>query len=680
MSNKLYPKLAISNLKKNKNAFVPFGLSCGMMIAMFYMLASITGQVTDKMFYGARTMKTVLEIGVRICGIFSVAVIFYTNNFLMKKRTRELGLYSILGMEKKHIRKVLFWEICFVGGLSLLCGLAAGILFSKLMFLVLLNILNLETSFRFVVSFIAITETAVLFMGIFLIIILYNQISLLRLKPVNLLNEAKAGEKEPKANWILAAVGFVCLGIGYYIALSAKNPIKAMDSFFLAVLLVILGTYSLFISGSIAILKLLKKQKSFYYHKKHFITVSFMTYRMKQNAAGLANICILSTAVLVVLSSTVSLYLGLENVMRTRYPKDVRTGALYMPNEDDGEENSYDMSLFEKTIDQQCTKYGVEKKNAEGYYSLSLIIGLDHGRLFSVDNQDLNSMRIMEGWVLEDFNRIMNEDYTLKQGEALWFDNFSNKEEQMNTIKIGSFSAKIVNEDKSNIDFEKYSSEQDFGIDGIFLVVPDRETLSELSDAYTEFTYEDYDKEEGTIYPVQYIYDFDLKGDLEQKIPFCNSLREALNDAGIAHVAITEDIFTTRQEILGIYGSLFFVGIFMGILFLLTTALIIYYKQISEGYEDRSLFIILQKVGMSKGEVKKVIHSQILSIFFLPILLAVIHVAFAFPILKRILYMLNLTNVSLFIGCTIGTIFIFFLIYAIVYGVTAKVYYRLVNE
>ncbi len=676
MNSKLYVKLAGNNLKKNKSAFIPFGLSCAMMIAMFYMLASITGQVTDDMFYGARTMKSVLEIGVRICGIFSVAVIFYTNNFLMKQRTRELGLYSILGMEKKHIRKVLFWESFIVGSFSILAGLAAGILFSKLMFLVLLNLLNLETSFRFVISIAAIKVTALLFIGIFLIIMLYNQIRLFRLKPIDLLNESKAGEKEPKANWFLAAVGFICLGIGYYIAVSTKNPIRAINYFFFAVLLVIAGTYSLFISGSIAILKLLKKRKNFYYHKNHFITVSFMTYRMKQNAAGLANICILSTAVLVVLSSTVSLYSGLESVMRTRYPKDVTAGALYMPNEDE-EENIYDMGLLEKVIDEQCRKYGVKKENPESRYSLSLLIGFKDGSLFPADNQNLSSMKIVEGWVLEDFKRITNENYTLKQGEVLWFDNFSGEEKQMDLLEIGSFSARVTNKNELGGDIEDYFTEQDYGIDEILLVVPDRETLAELSDAYTEFVYGDNTE---TLHPVEYSYSFDLNGDLERKTNFCNSLREALNNAGIPHVSIVEDIFTTRQEILGMYGSLFFLGIFMGTLFLLTTVLIIYYKQISEGYEDRSRFLILQKVGMSKEEVKKLIHSQILGIFFLPILLAVIHVAFAFPILKRILFMLDLSNVPLFIGCTIGTILIFFLVYGVVYGVTARVYYKLVNE
>lgn len=596
MNNKLYLKLAGNNLKKNKNAFIPFGLSCGMMIAMFYMLASITGQVTDEMFYGARTMKTVLDIGVRICGIFSVAVIFYTNNFLMKRRTRELGLYSILGMEKKHIRKVLFWESFIVGTFSIFGGLAAGILFSKLMFLVLLNLLHLETSFRFVISFGAVKVTVLLFIGIFLVIMLYNQIRLFRLKPIDLLNESRAGEKEPKANWFLAAAGFVCLGIGYYIAVSTKNPIRAMNYFFFAVLLVIAGTYSLFISGSIAILKLLKKQKNFYYQKNHFITVSFMTYRMKQNAAGLANICILSTAVLVVLSSTVSLYSGLESVMRTRYPKDVTAGVLYMPNEDE-EENIYDMSLLEKVIDQQCKEYGVKKENPESRYSLSFLIGLQDGSLFPADSQNLNSMRIVEGWTLEDFNRIINEDYKLNQGEVIWFDNFSSKEEKIDTLEIGSFLARITKKSELTEGVKKYLTEQDYGIDGILLVVPDRETLAELSDGYTEFVYGDSTE---TLHPVEYSYSFDLNGDLEQKMNFCNSLREALNDAGIPHVSIVEDIFTTRQEILGIYGSLFFVGIFMGTLFLLTTVLIIYYKQISEGYEDRSRFLILQKVGMSK--------------------------------------------------------------------------------
>lgn len=677
MNNLLYPKLALSNLKKNKDSFFPFGLSCGVMIAMFYILLSITGQISDRMFYGARAMKSVLDIGVWISGIFSAVVIFYTNNFLIKKRTRELGLYSILGMEKKHIRKVIFWETCLISGGSILCGLASGVLFSKLMFLVLLNILSLKTGFRFGISPGAMVVAAVVFAGIFLAIMFYNQIRLTRLKPIDLLNEAEAGEKEPKANRLLTLVGFLCLGIGYYIAVSVKNPIKAMESFFPAVLLVIIGTYSLFISGSIAILKLLKKQHDYYYQKKHFITVSFMMYRMKQNAAGLASICILSTAVLVVLSSTVSLYLGIENVMRTGYTKDVTIGTS-IPYEEDEKETVYDMSLFEKTIEEKCKEYGVEKSDVEEYYYLSLLLKYEKGSFFPVDDQDslsLDSMCVVEGRVLEDFNRMMNQEYRLKKGQVLVFFHDPQDQEAMDMLEIGSFSANVANKgDAAQVNFGG-AYLNNLGVGEIIVVVPDKETLQELSLAYSKFA---YPEESGAI-DLEYNYNFNLSGNLEQKMEFCRSLLDALDDAGIP-CPWEGDIFTARQEILGIYGSLFFVGIFMGTLFLLTTVLIIYYKQISEGYDDRRRFIILQKVGMSKAEVKKVIHSQILSIFFLPILLAVVHVAFAFPILKKILYMMDLTNVTLFIGCTVGTILIFFIVYAIVYGITARVYYKLVNE
>ena len=338
MNKKLYFRLALRNVKNNKSTFLPFSISTSAIIAMFYMLYSIYEQVNENMFSGAEQMRIILNLGVSICGIFSVFVLIYTNGFLMKRRSREFGLYSVLGMEKKHITKIVFWEIVIVALGCITTGILAGIALSKLMFMVLLKILNLKTDFAFGVYPKPVLFTIIVFDLIFAIVIFLNSVRVHRLKPVELIRNENAGEREPKAKWLLAILGLVTLALGYYLALTAKSPMDAMGRFFMAALCVIIGTYLLSMSVSIAFLKILKKNKKFYYDKKHFITVSGMMYRMKQNAAGLATICILSTCVLVVLSTTVSLYVGMEDVLRGRFPKDVMTNYLYLEDSDSSEE------------------------------------------------------------------------------------------------------------------------------------------------------------------------------------------------------------------------------------------------------------------------------------------------------------------------------------------------------
>lgn len=677
MNSSMYLKLAFTNIKKNKNTFFPFGLSCGTMIAMFYMLLSISNQAAESTFYGGRTMSSILNLGIWVCGIFSAIVIFYTNGFLLKRRNKELGLYSVLGMEKRHIGKILIWEIILTGLISLFSGLLGGLLFSKMTFLVLLNLMDLGTSFEFGISINAVLLTILIFSAIFLLIILFNNLYLRRLKPIELLQGSNVGDREPKAKWISAILGALCLSIGYYIAVTTENPIQAISKFFVAVLFVITGTYLLFISGSIVLLKGLKKNKKYYYHKTHFITVSGMMYRMKQNAVGLANICILSTAVMVVLSSTVSLYVGIDDVLCTIFPSDVAINYVYEPEED--EKNNlnfnYDTNLIADTVQNHALKYNVEVKDIQAYYSFNtdgiinednLIPGyyglFDTVYLYALTLDDYRSIGIDGESVVKLHN---NEVHILSNNSAY---------SSMESIAIGKQKFKISSFSESMKLYDKLVNIMGEDTNTILMVVSDFDNLLALQETVNSLRNEEYGRSS-----IVYNYEFNLTGNLSDKEEFNITLRDALNEADIPHVASVDSIFTSRQDTLSIFGSLFFIGIFIGTLFLIATVLIIYYKQISEGFEDRDRFIIMQNVGLGKKEVKVVIKNQIMTIFYLPILLAVVHIIFAFDIIRKMLAVLNLTNVKLFAGCTFGTILIFVIIYGVVYKLTAKTYYKIVN-
>lgn len=679
MSKGLYIRLAWQNVKKNKNTFLPFLFSGIVMTAMFYMLHSIWKQANDTMFFGASTMKRVLIIGVVVAGIFSVCVLFYTNSFLMKQRTREFGLYSLLGMEKKHIGKVVFWEMALVGVGCIGIGLLLGILFSRLMFLVLLKLLQINTSFVFHIMPQSILATFLLFAATFAAIMIANNIRVFFLKPIDLLRGGHVGEREPKAKWLLALVGLAALGYGYYLALTTKNPLQAFAVFFRAVLCVIAGTYLLFLSGSIAMLKMLRKNKRFYYNKKHFITVSGMMYRMKRNAVGLANICILCTGVLVVLASTVSLYAGTEEILNKTYPRDIKTGYLYeehMYIEEDEDEgwasrHHYDYALVEQRLAERAKQYHVEVRDVEHYYDYG-VTGTMSGTCFTADNNwnlDVENYLSLQVISQEDYNALTGANVSLDSGTVLLYCS-ADKIIYGDEITVGGQTWHIV----SRLDEKPYDEELGNTYGELFMVVPSLQDMLDISNSIQGNLTDDM-----LIAPVYHI-NFNLEGSTEDKNAYCDGLRDFINDTGISHLSYVDNIYTARPELFGIYGGLFFVGIFIGTLFLITTVMIIYYKQISEGYDDRERFGIMQKVGMSKVETKSVIRNQILQVFFMPILLAIVHICFAFKIIRYELALLGFTNITLYVICTIGTILVFTLVYFIVYWLTARTYYRITSQ
>lgn len=658
MNKNLYKKLAINNIKKNKNTYFPYIFSSIVMVCLFYILYAITIEVGKGGFYGDSTMSSILNLGVYTTGIFSVIFIFYTNSFLLKRRTKELGLYSVLGMEKKHISKVLFYEVIYSGGFSVMFGIASGVLFSKLMFAFLLNILNLDTSITLNISMKPALITTVLFLLIFAVEIIFNIVKIKRINPIDLISGGQKGEREPKSNWFLGLIGIVSLGAGYYISLSIENPISAINMFFIAVILVAMGTYFIFTSASIVFIKLLRKNKKFYYKKNHFISVSNMIYRMKQNAVGLANIAILSTAVLLVISTTVSLYVGMEDVMSTRYPNDVITNYVY---------EGQDIKEIEKVIMNHAEAKNIDIEDPLKYYNTGFVAYLNANELVGEDKAQNKSLEDIYGvgiFTLDDYNRIHGTNFKLDKGEV--FINSDTTEFNYENIKFFGIEYSV----KEQLDNMQFSTNPVFN--GINVVISDMEEMTSLISMINEI-----DNESGE-YPIYYEYHFDIEGEFEDKVSFASTLRETLN-ASIERVATVEDRYTSRQSFLSVYGSLFFIGIFLGTLFMVATVLIIYYKQISEGYEDSNRFKILQKVGMSKSEVKKTIRSQTLIVFFLPLVTAIIHIMVAFPLVSKILAILNLTNTKLFLSFTGIVILVFGIVYGIVYRWTARVYYKIVN-
>ncbi|WP_346914812.1 ABC transporter permease [Clostridium sp.] len=657
MSKMFYQKLAITNIKKNGKTYFPYILTCISTIAMFYIMHFISLNDGLNTMSGGTDLKMILNLGTYVIGFFSVVFLFYTNSFLIKRRKKELGLYNILGMEKKHIAKVLFWETFFVALISMTLGLFLGIAVSKLMFLVLLKILQFKVPMGFMISIKSLIKTAVLFGFVFVLTFMNNLRQIHLAKPVELLKGGQVGEKEPKTKWILTLIGILSLGVGYYIALTTEAPLAALNMFFLAAILVMIGTWALFTAGSIALLKMLRKNKKFYYKTNHFINVSGMIYRMKQNAVGLANICILSTTVLVMLSTTVSLYIGMEDMLRTRYPRDISINAKNVSKEK--------TEMIDNLIKEQADKDNITLKNIVKYRSSSLPMIQDKNYFTdNVDYLDANNVGFLEFMPLSEYNDLENKSITLKENEVLLFTYRGEIAEDSINILGNEFKIK---ERINSMTVDGIASSIVFN--GYFIVVPDEKTIEKI---YASSTQAD-----GKMEDLSYYFAFDTDDNAEKEIALTNEINSKINQISID--AYCEGLEESRESFFSLYGGLFFLGIFLGALFIMATVLIIYYKQISEGYDDKERFEIMQKVGMSKEEIKKSIGNQVLMVFFLPLVTAIIHIAFAFKVIVKLLELLILTNVTLFAICTAGTIFVFAIFYTIVYFLTSRVYYKIVS-
>ncbi len=668
MASSIYGKLAVTNLKNNRKTYVPYILTAVLTVLMYYIMSALSMNTSALEFHSS--LGSILPLGVRIILIFAVIFLFYTNSFLIKQRKKEIGIYNILGMGKRHIARMLLIETLITAGISIGAGVFCGVVFSKLMYLVFLKIIHYDVGMEFEVSVTSVIHTMIVFGIIFLLTLIYNLLQIKLANPIELLHGGNVGEKEPKTKWVMTIFGLVMIGIGYYIALTTDNPLQVITTFFIAVVFVILGTYALFLAGSIAFLKMLRKKKSFYYQTKHFTSVSGMIYRMKQNAVGLANICILSTMVLVMISTTVSLYVGMEDVLKTRFPAEYSI-TNYMTEEEEEKQ-------IDEIVDEETKKAGIKRVNELRYHKGSMAaVKQKNGfetHLKGAYRRDTDSAAELYLIPLEDYNQLEHKQAALAENEVLIYSPTGTY--GADTAKIGEADYRVKEE------LEKFCVEpknKNRIIDAYYVILPTKEQIYELLNIVmedSEIRIEDKVTVE-TLGSMTYEVSFDLEGDEEAGMEAMNHISKRVQE--IDDSLNCESREESRESFYVLYGGLFFMGLYLGFLFLMATVLIIYYKQISEGYDDKERYQIMQKVGMSKREVKASIRSQVLTVFFLPLVVAILHIAVAFKVITKLMAVLNLVNVPLFLGCTILTVVVFAVFYTIVYGITAREYYKIVN-
>lgn len=666
MNKGMYTKLAITNIKNNRQFYFPYLLTGIITVAMFYIMCALESNPGIQSMPGAKDLGLILRLGIGVIGIFAVIFLFYTNSFIIKRRKKELGIYNILGMEKRHIAKILSKEAFFTAIIAIGGGLVTGVLFHKLACMLLYRMIGFNGGITFSFSKKGVMITAILFAIVYLLTYIYDLFQVQLANPIELLQSGNKGEREPKTKAIMAVLGVLCLGTGYFIAITTKNPIKALTLFFVAVILVIIGTYLLFTAGSIALLKILRRNKGYYYQTKHFTSVSGMIYRMKQNAVGLANICILSTMVLVAVSTTVSLYVGIEDIMKERYPNEINISAYYdtgAPAEDS----------IAPIVEKSVKESGRKIRHEEDYLELYFAAIKDQGQ-YSLDKEKVKTAGDrVSGFVVltrEDCKKKYNEEIPeLAENEVALF---TIKKTDMDTLVLEnrSYHVKEIKQFQNTEDFETIADMMDEYYYVIVNDVQDMERLWQLQkDIYQENSSS-----------ISRQVRLDIDGDSEQKKECFENIKTALGPEQAKARILIDSRQSNLDEFYQIYGGFLFLGLFLGILFLMITVLIIFYKQISEGYDDKERFSIMEKVGMSNDEVKATIRSQVRTVFFLPILMAAVHVGMAFPMIKRLLFLFGLSNTALFAGCMAGTILVFALIYLLVFLKTSKTYYKIVGE
>ena len=662
----MYTKLAITNIKNNRQFYFPYLLTGIITVAMFYIMCALESNPGIQSMPGAKNLGLILRLGIGVIGIFAVIFLFYTNSFIIKRRKKELGIYNILGMEKRHIAKILSKEAFFTAIIAIGGGLVTGVLFHKLACMLLYRMIGFNGGITFSFSKKGVMITAILFAIVYLLTYIYDLFQVQLANPIELLQSGNKGEREPKTKAIMAVLGVLCLGTGYFIAITTKNPIKALTLFFVAVILVIIGTYLLFTAGSIALLKILRRNKGYYYQTKHFTSVSGMIYRMKQNAVGLANICILSTMVLVAVSTTVSLYAGVEDIMKERYPNEINISAYYdtgAPTEDS----------IAPIVEKSVKESGRKIRHEEDYLELYFAAIKDQGQ-YSLDKEKVKTAGDrVSGFVVltrEDCKKLYNEEIPELAENEVALITIDKTDMDTLVLENRSYHVKEIKQFENREDFETIADMMDEYYYVIVNDVQDMERLWQLQkDIYQENSSS-----------ISRQVRLDIDGDSEQKKECFEKIKTALGPEQTKTTILIDSRQSNLDEFYQIYGGFLFLGLFLGILFLMITVLIIFYKQISEGYDDKERFSIMEKVGMSNDEVKATIRSQVRTVFFLPILMAAVHVGMAFPMIKRLLSLFGLSNTALFAGCMAGTILVFALIYLLVFLKTSKTYYKIVGE
>lgn len=686
MTGGLFARLAVTNIRKNRKIYAPYIFACVGVVMMFYIICSLSYDPDILDFFCGDSLMIILRMGCIVVGIFAVIFLFYTSSFLMKRRKTELGLYNVLGLGKGHIAKVLAWETLVVWGESTVLGLISGMIFGKLAQVCLLRMMGGGVNYNFNLSAMAMAVTAALFAGIFGFIYIKNVIEIYRMKTIDLLYSAKQGEKKPRANYVLAIAGVIMLGTGYYIALAVKNPLEAITFFFFAVILVIAGTYSCMISGSVALLSALKNNKAYYYKTNHFISTSSMMFRMKKHGAGLASICILATMVMVMISSTACLYIGADKAMEINYPRDMEVQyEAYGSNRAIIEASASDLN---RVLTRAMNDENVRTAGEIGYSLCSFYAKPDETdkkafscAAFSGDTSVIGVSVV----TADDYNRNFGKNAVLAPDEVLVFGKGVSYDEPV--ISFGGEELEVTGEAEGLVIRGEDAADMS---DCLYVVVSDEDVLLSIYDAMKkEAVADNYPRPGLVVYRA-----FDLMTDDGLRVQSSDKLirvQDAIYTVqsegydGTFEEPVKYDSlnFSIRNraasgEIYGLYGGLFFLGILLSLLFMGAAVIIMYYKQVIEGYDDKERFDIMQKVGMSLSEVKKTINSQVLTVFFIPLLGAGVHMAFAFPIIALMLRVFMISDTMLLAIITVGAFIAFALFYVVSYMITSRAYYKVV--
>ena len=671
----LYPKIAADGIRKNGRLYIPYFITCILMVALFYIMHMLgfSGMLSN--FEGASTASDMLKLGTIIMAVFGTIFLFYTQSTLVKGRLKEFGLYSVLGMNRRNLGRIIFFETLISWLIAMTGGLIAGIGLSKLAELGFMRLIAVEVSYKFTLSVPSLVTTVIVYSVIFFLIYL-NAVRRVRFaSTINLIRSDKEGEKPPKANWVVGILGFVILASGYYIAIKIKQPLSALIWFFIAVILTIIGTYLVLIAGSVLLCRILQKNKKYYYKTTHFVSVSSMAYRMKRNGASLASICILLTMILVMISSTSALYINREETLMNHYPRHINAYASkYGYDKDYGEiAEKLKSSIVEKT-----REYGATAKNETYFFNYCLsgyfensCLDLDINPMENFATIDYDKVAQVYFFDVDTYNRLTGENESLSEGKVIAV--IDGKVDVNDELKIGKETFDVIKKtDNSKAKLRNAVSTN--VVSTIYVIVDDVDKAASL--------YKDYKDPTGSpMLSWYWVYDFDIDLDEEHQTELGNKLNKLMHDelTSKRFVNYCDSRVYQRNDFIKTFGGLFFLGILLSIIFLVSCVLIIYYKQISEGFEDQSRFGIMQKVGMTKENIKKSINSQMLTVFLIPIIFACMHLAAVLPIIHKLLQLFGHNNMPLLLSCAGVCVLICGIFYAVIYKLTSNAYYKIVS-
>ena len=666
MGKSFFLRMALTNIKRDQKMYVPFAIASTIFVSIYFMVVTIMHSRGIADVPAGKNLQDMFGIGMVVMNVIAVIFMFYINSFLIKRRKKEFGLYGILGLEKRHVGRIIVWENFIISGASILTGILFGCIFGKLIFLIIFYSLRVSPNSRFLLPPEAFTYTTVLFLGIFLFTSIFNLLKVRLANPIDLIKGDRMGEKKVRFVLLKTLSGAVLLGWAYYCALTVNNALSALTQFLLAVLAVITASFLLFEAGSLFFLSILKSKKTLYYKANNFIAIAGLFHRMKQNAAGLASICILSTMVLVTVSTCTALFLGQEDMLKRMNPNDMEIQMSEAVTEEQIKQLDTLITLSAKE-----NNITIQDQFSYNYYVDSLL--LKDGILSAPapdaykSNKSLSEiaqyLREINYITLEAYNKICGTNETLSENEILLLTDRETNTDSIYTSIPGDFKIKSIVQDSKFI--KGKNSETD---SKLFIVTADKQTGINLAKLLNPGLKEIY---------MNRTHIINVSGNNKKLNLFSKEIQE--KGLKIENVIHYKSIFTDREEGYGVYGGLLFLGIFFTIQFLAATVLIIYFKQISEGYEDKERFIILQKVGMDDPEVKKTINMQILIVFFLPLAGALLHVSMAKHMITKLLEAFRLFNNTLTGWCIFVTCIVFMAAYILVYRITAKTYYKIVK-